>query len=49
MKEQMGLDMDDENDEQGTMLDSVFSQKALTFAQKSITELEQFDAYFNQL
>ncbi len=49
MKEQMGLDMDDENAEQGTMLDSAFSQKALTFAQKSITELEQFDAYFNQL
>ena len=32
MKEEMGLDMDDEKDDQGTTLDSAFSQKALSFA-----------------
>jgi hypothetical protein len=48
-REEMGLDIDDQTEDQGTMLDKAFSQKALSFAQKSITELEQFEVYFDQL
>ena len=47
----MGLDIDDPEfgGEQNIALDMIFSMKALAFCQKSISEIERFDAYFDQL
>ena len=45
----MGLDIDDPEfgGEQNIALDMIFSMKALAFCQKSISEIERFDAYFD--
>lgn len=40
LNEEMGFEMENSIDEQGISLDPDFAHKALSFAQKSITELE---------
>ena len=40
MNHEMGIDDADDLDDPGVTLDPLFSQKSLTFAQKSIAELE---------
>ena len=49
LNEEMGFEMDHSIDEQGISLDPGFAHKAQSFAEKSITELEQFDIFFTQL
>ena len=41
--------MEGDVDEIGLTLDPIFAQKSLSFANKSITELEQFDKFFTNL
>jgi len=43
------MDIDASLDESGVTLDPVFSQKTLSFAQKSLAEIDHFDIFFTQL
>ena len=45
----MGLETSEPLEAQTVALDGVFAQKSLSFAQKAIGELEQFDVFFDNL
>ena len=43
MREEMGVGLDEEAEDEGVTLDSVFAQKAQTFCQRAVGELERFE------